>query len=104
MELEDFVGKYDIVTDPTSPISLDGTLEFDITDNGGLRATITNEGHAPKVVDDLDVDDNEIDGVFRYHGMKIKFHAELNGDQIKGDADAGIMDIEFKASRKDDDD
>ncbi|MBQ1544243.1 MAG: hypothetical protein IIZ60_00540, partial [Clostridia bacterium] len=74
-------------------------------ENGGLRATIKQDGHNDKVVDNVDYDDGELDGVFKYHGMKIKFHCEVFEDgSVKGDADAGLMDIEFTAQKMDDDD
>lgn len=103
MELEEILGKYSLETDPTAPINLDGTLIFDINDDGDLRATIQNDGHKPKVVDGVEFDDGECDGVFRYHGMKIKFHAKIEEDgSVTGDADAGLMDIEFTGQRLED--
>ncbi len=105
MELEEILGKYEIKTDPSAMISLDGQLILDLNENGGLRATIKQDGHNDKVVDNVDYDDGELDGVFKYHGMKIKFHCEVFEDgSVKGDADAGLMDIEFTAQKMDDDD
>ena len=105
MELEEILGKYEIKTDPSAIINLDGKLIFELNENDELRAIIQNEGHSPKIVDGVDYDNDEADGVFRYHGMKIKFHAEFSEDgSIKGDADAGLMDIEFTAQKLDDDD
>jgi len=105
MELEEILGKYEIKTDPSSMINLDGTLIFQLDENDNLQAVIQNEGHNPKVIDDVDYDFGEADGAFRYHGMKIKFHCEINEDgTIKGDADAGLMDIEFTGHKLDDDD